>query len=496
MKWLQSGTRTSRPSRITTLLLCLSLAGLPSLNVRADTTALTLPRLLQQVLDHYPSLQTAALQIEKAQQESTQIESRLGWQLGAQGGISQDVSLFGSAVSRISAGTHAMRQLDTGDTLSVSANIQRDDADTATLPSLPNPATSTNIELQYRKPLARGRDNTSYDAALTQASSNVTIQKATQQLAYDQIAAELISLYAATLTTQQRIDNIQQSIDRSQRLQRFILDRVDLGIAEDKDRLQISAQYHGLLAQKTALELALIKQNIALNRLMDQPWQTPLTLKLDEHQAPDETIETLVEQAKRHSPALRINDARMTAADSLIALQRDKGLNRLDLVLSLGNSSQSGDSPSGSVNNSELIGGVQFEYDRQLDRRGDRAALYQAQLDRSITVQDRKQIYDDLHYDIAMRVAELKAIQTAIKAYRRSVKSEHAKLDEAEQRYRQGRITIDQVIQFENQTAGSELGLALQQIDFQHSSQQLELLRGTLWHRVKLPSGGDQRDDQ
>ena len=96
------------------------------------------------------------------------------------------------------------------------------------------------------------------------------------------------------------------------------------------------------------------------------------------------------------------------------------------------------------------------------------------------------QLNDDLRYDAASLLAELKAIQATITAYRRSVKSEHAKLDEAEQRYRKGRITIDQVIQFENQTAASELGLVLQRIDYQRSLSRLELLRGTLWNAVNL----------
>ena len=130
-----------------------------------------------------------------------------------------------------------------------------------------------------------------------------------------------------------------------------------------------------------------------------------------------------------------------------------------------------------------------------LDARGDDAALYQAQLERSITAQDRKQILDDLHYDAASLLAELKAIRATIKAYRLSVKSERAKLDEAERRYRQGRITIDQVIQFENQTAASELGLVLQRIDYQRSLIRLELLRGTLWNSVDITAveQGDSR---
>jgi outer membrane protein TolC len=147
------------------------------------------------------------------------------------------------------------------------------------------------------------------------------------------------------------------------------------------------------------------------------------------------------------------------------------------------------------VNQNEVVGGIQLEYSRPLDTRGDDAALYQAQLERDIAIQNRKQITDDLHYDAASRLGELKAIQATIKAYRLSVNSERAKLDEAERRYRQGRITIDQVIQFENQTAASELGLVLQRIDYQRSLIALELLRGTLWNSIDITAieQGDTR---
>jgi len=487
--------RGRQPRALFLSLLCaLSLSGLPGF-AAAETAPLTLPQILQQVIEHYPSLQSAALEVEKARQESARIESQLGWQLGAEGGVSKDVSLFGSAVNRINAGTQLARQMPSGNALSLSASINRDDADSAPIPTLPNPATSTSLDLQYRMPLAKGKDNPAYSAGLAQADAGLRIQQARQQLAYDGIAAQLIELYSAALTTQQRIDNVRQSIRRSQRLQSFILDRVDLGIAEDKDSLQTDAQLHGLQAQLKELERASLKQTIALNHLMGRPWNSELALRLDDAEYPPDDLSQLITEASAYSPALHINDAQMELADTRIALQRDQNRKQLDMVLQLGNRGLSGDTVAGSVSQNEVVGGIQLEYSRPLDTRGDDAALYQAQLERDIAIQNHKQISDDLHYDAASRLSELKAIQATIKAYRLSVKSERAKLDEAERRYRQGRITIDQVIQFENQAAASELGLVLQRIDYQRSLIALELLRGTLWNSVDITTveQGDSR---
>jgi len=479
-------TSTKRCSRYAIACL-LSLTGLVGLSTAAEQPRpVTLADLLQQVLDYYPSLESAALQVKQAQQTSALIESRLGWQLNAQVGISQDMSLFGSPVTSLNAGTHLTRALPDGDSLAVSANILHDDAD-ETLPTLPNPSTSTSVELLYRKPLAQGKENIDYQSSLKDAASQVDNLRAVQQLDYEQIAEQLIDLYTAALASQQRIDTIRQTIRRSQRLHQFILDRVDFGIAEDKDRLQTDAQLHSLQAQLKAFELIRTKQTINLNRLLGKPWQTPLTLATQQAAPVRENFETLLNQARDHSPLLKINAARLALADTLIERQRDTNRDRLDLVLSIGHRGLSGDSAGGSINNNEMVGGAQLEFGRAVDRSSNATALYQAQLARDIVLQDKKQVDSDLHYTIATLLAELAAIDETIRAWRRSVASEHAKLEEAEKRYRTGRIAIDQVLQFENQTATSELELALQQIEYQRTHDRLELIRGTLWEKVLIP---------
>jgi len=445
-----------------------------------------LAQLLQQVLDYYPSLESAALQVRQAQQSATLIESRLGWQLGAQAGVSKDLSLFGSPVTTMTVAGQLDRQLADGDSMSISARLNRDDAD-ETLPTLPNPSLGSSLELQYRKPLQLGKDNVTLQSDLQQAESTVLRLQAGQRLTYDQIAEQLIDLYASMLTTQQRIETTQQTIQRSQRLHQFILNRVDFGIAEDKDRLQTDAQLSSLRAQLTALELLRTRQLINMNRLLGRSWSAPLTLSAVANEDVPTGFEELIREAGRHSPALQINDAELKLADTQIERQQDSNRDKLDLVFSVGQRGLSGDSATGSLNNNELVGGVQVEFGRAVDKSSNDTALYQARLQRDIVLQDRKQILEDLRYNVATLVAELSGIHKTIDAYRRNVNDEHAKLDEAEKRYRNGRITIDQVIQFENETASSELELALQQIDYQRSYDRLRLLRGTLWHDVRLP---------
>lgn len=453
---------------------------------QSTAAALNLTQMLQQIVDYYPSLESAALQVRRARQTTTVLESRLGWQIGAQAGVSKDLSLFGSPITTMTATGQLNRQLTDGDSMSFSARLNRDDAD-ATLPTLPNPSLSSSLELQYRKPLQLGKGNVALQADLQRAESTVTRLQAGQRLAYDQIAEQLIDLYAAMLTTQQRIATTRQTIAHSQRLHQFIVDRVDFGIAEAKDRLQTEAQLSSLKARLQALEVLKTRQLINLNRLLGRPWSAPLTLAAVVNKTLTVSADELIHEASEHSPELQINDAELKQADAEIQRQLDSNRDQLDLVFSVGQRGLNGDSAAGAFNQNELVGGVQVEFGRAASSSANDTALYQARLQRDIVLQDRKQISADLRYSVATLLADLRGIQASIDAYRRNVDDEHAKLDEAEKRYRNGRITIDQVIQFENETAASELELALQRIDYQRSYDRLRLLRGALWRSVHVP---------
>jgi len=465
------------------LLMCFS----PLHAQEQHSENMTLKILLEQVLDYYPSLETAALQVEKARQTSALIESRLGWQVAGQGGISKDMSLFGSPVTSLNIGGQMTRQLTDGDSMAVVAMISRDDAD-QTLPTLPNPALNSSIELQYRKPLRQGKENTGYQADIKDAQALVKRLTAAQQLIFDQLAEQMIELYAGTLATQQRIETIKATIAHTQRLHEFIIGRVNFGIAEDKDRLQTDAQLNSLKAQLEVLELIKTRQTININRLLGKSWQSPLTLVRNERIPTSDNLKFVIKDVNTHSPALQINAAEIALAEIQIERQQDINQDKFDLVFSVGHRGLNGDNSSGSIHNNELVGGVQVEYGRALDLSANDTALYQARLERDIALQNKKEITRDLEYKVATVIAELRGIAGAIKAYRISVASEHDKLDEAVKRYRTGRITIDQVIQFENQTATSELELALQQIEYQRTLDRLDLLRGVLLNTVKLPA--------
>ena len=52
----------------------------------AQAEQLEFEQVLQKVIDHYPSVKSAALQLERARQENIKAESQLSWQLNGNAG--------------------------------------------------------------------------------------------------------------------------------------------------------------------------------------------------------------------------------------------------------------------------------------------------------------------------------------------------------------------------------------------------------------------------
>ncbi len=460
-----------------------------STQVTAATTSY--PQVLQRVMAHYPSLKTAAIQIERARQETSKLNTQLSWQLQAEGGVTRNASLLGSEVDVLDASANLAKQLTSGATLGLAGSIQREDSAAVFSPALPNPTTSTSIELSYRQPLAQGAGNPLYIEGQTQAAAGVSSAQAQRASVYDELASQLIELYSATATTRARLHNLDQDIARSLRRQQYIASRLALGLAEDKDRLQVAAQISSQQAQHQGLQVQWQQQQVALNRLMGLPWDSAFepVFSATQHlitvaQGAESSVLTL---AQAHSPQLRAIAVRLQLADSAIRSRRDAREDNLDLVMFIGNRNLQGDSALGAVDESVVVGGVRLEFQHGFDKSAQDAELLQAQLDRSAALQDKRQALEDIDYAVSSLLAQIDAAERAQQTYRDSVASEQAKLDEAEQRYRSGRSDTDQLIQFESQLSTAQLSMALQQIELDRRYQSLSLLTGEVWQYIQLP---------
>lgn len=464
-----------------------TLVGLSLLASPLYAQTMSFDQVLQKVVDHYPSLRTSEYQVEKARQESIKVESTLGWQLSAQGSVNHDLSLFGAPSDTVNLAGSLARKLDSGASLSVNADINRTDSDYAISPYLPNPATMTSLDVQYRQPLQRGVDNPDYVLDRDNAEVQQRLASAERASRYDQLASQLVDIYLGLARVQSQIANTEQAIVRSKRLKKYIARRFNLGLAEDKDRLQVEAQLKGHEATLQTLKQAQVKQVVALNRLMGREAQA--SLQLQQPQAVFEHNDMqLLPRVQQHSPALKSVDGRLQLAENSIRASRDARKDQLDMVVYLGNKTNAGDTAGGSLKDSEVVGGLRLEYNRGLDRRGYDAQLYQAQLDRYAAISDKRQVMEDLKYNLASLLADRDSVKQTIQAYALSVTSEQKKLQDAEKRYRQGRTDTDQLIQFEAQLSAAELNLELQRIELLGVEQKLRLLTGQLWDNIQYPA--------
>lgn len=445
---------------------------------------LSLQQVLQKVIDHYPSIKSASLQVEKASQENIKAESQLAWQINGNTGISRDTGLFGTSSDRLNVGAGINRRLESGGALGFNANISRDDAEVSFAPTIPNPATKTRVDINYRQPLQKGSENAQYQESKTAAQAQLQLVQSDKLALYDALAAEVIDLYLATSMTEARVQNSQNKIDRGLRLKKYITNEVRLGLSEEKDILQVNARLQADRAEKQSFDVLLRQQVISLNRLMDRPWEKSFAADLQLSYVADTVYEKTYQQAIRQNIQLKQIDARLMLAESAIRLSRDKRENELDLVMYLGNETNRGDIATGDYDESGVVGGISLEFRRALDKSGLDAELRQAHLDRELALQDKKLVLQNLQYSVASLLAELKSTELAVNAFNKSVNAEKSKLAEARQRYKDGRIETDLIIDFEGQLANAELAYELQKIELARRYYQLKLLDGSLWKHI------------
>jgi len=455
---------------------------------QVKSASLSLEQVLQKVVDHYPSIKSAALQVQKAREENIKVQSQLSWLLNANAGYSRNTSLFlGTAIDRYDAGGSINRSLDNGGALGFNASISRENSAETFGPTIPNPLNKARVDINYRHRFEKGSGNPLYVEGLQQAEVSEKLALSDKLSLYDQLASQVIDLYIGAATTQARIKSLDKTIERTERLKKYIQKEFKLGLSEEKDVLQVNARLSINQADKKSLQVAWNKQLISLNRLMGRAWDEQLSPEMDIKKSQHNKFNEVYVQSQYHSPQLKRIAARLQLADSQIRSSRDKRKDDLDLVLFLGNEVNQGDTSIGDLDESEIVGGISIEFNRGLDKTGFDAALRQAHYDRGLALQDKKQILEDLQYSISSLLAEIEASDHALIAFKESVKAEQKKLKEAVARYQDGRIETDRIIDFESQLAVAELSADLQLIELVRRDHQLNLLRGGIWKNILLP---------
>ncbi len=469
-------------NRIPLYLLAVCLLILPVSLLAVEE--LTLVQLVRRTLDNYPDLKLADLDVEHARQELPQVESQTGFVLGGKSGYSRDLSFIGTPSDNFTLSGELNRILETGERIGFSTSYRREDNSGGSFfPGYPNPANNINIDMNYRKPFWRGNGNPEFNQGLIIARTQVDIAQANRREQQEQLSLQVIDLFYSALFTQYRIANSQRAIDRARRLEKFIDKKTDLGLAEEKDRLQSKARIRAEQASYNSLQLTWKQQLIALNRLIGEPWNNEISLHspLEKPSLSAADIDGFFTEADAWSPVLSRERGRLDIAQAVIERQRNARKDTLDLVVSAGVRNLAGDTGRGSVNKSDWAGGINIEYQRELDRRGFDAALYQAQLERDRVLQEMKNVRYQLRYQISSLVAEIMENRKTVESYQQRLASETAKYRESERLYQTARLETNLLIQHEAELQAAELALQQQRVELLKRYANLALLRGKLY---------------
>lgn len=453
---------------------------LPHTNLCASAS-LTLEQVLQRMVDGYSPLRTAELQVERARQEIVRVESQLGWVIGGKAQASHDVSFFGTPSDRLDTGVNGQHRLASGATLGVGGSYVYEDS-SFTIPGLPNPSHSMNLDLSYRLPLGQGAGNPDYAQGLVSAQAGVKIAQANVMALRHRFAQQAIDLYFAAALTQVRIDSARQGVTRAQRLKQYIQKNSRMGLSENKDKLQAEAQLQARIAEQQALLVPWEQQRSRLNRLMNRPRNEEFAIAIGVPSPLTTDLQTMLLEAENYSPEILNYQARLALAEAALIRSRNAGKDVLDLILSTGSRSKIGPvTNANDINEHELAAVVSVEYRRSIDRRGFDATVYQMQLDRSTALQEIAISKENLRYDLPRLRAGIEATRNALAGFRRRLQSEQEKFKEAEQRYQTGRTDTARLIQFETELYLTELAVERQRIDLTHKYALLQLVRGKLW---------------
>ena len=300
--------------------------------------------------------------------------------------------------------------------------------------------------------------------------------------------------YNIALTASQ-LDDARSAVARARRLQKFIKKNEDLGLLEEKDLLWADAQVKQKLSDYKTLEVLYEQQRIQLNKLMGLPVThefEPVVQKVSGIKNIDSNLAYTA--ALANNTDIMILQSQIKLAESEIKLAEDALEEQLDLILSIGTVSTSGDITAGSFSNDEVVGGLRLEYQYDFDKRDVNASSYQARLQRQIYEEQLRKAKYDLKYDVKSSRSQLKIQQQAMLSHLQYLQVENAKVRDVEKRYKQGRADTREVIDTENTQYFSKLRYERQKIELAKAYALFRLTQGELWDESMIQLRSNQQE--
>ena len=458
----------------------------------------SLAEVVQTTLTNHPDIPLGKLQTSSAQIEQERLDGmldpRVAGRIATSDEKSPTTSPFAATQTKSSQFSGSITQpLSDGSTLTGSLNYNRTKLNyPATVPtafqSTLNPIYSNQVDLTYRYPLMRGHGNPAYHELLNAASNDERSARWQVEMLKEGLAKQAVVLYYQLAIEELNLKIAVDAISRAEKLLKYQRSREQFGLIEKADRLQADALLATRRMEKSGAEAAVAQARTALNRLMTQGSERPISPIANEPVITPNELETLnidelIASATENRPIFNSLKARMEAANARLNAATDQHNTQIDLVGQVGSRALDGSSGKAFSKGFSLTDrfiSIGVELSDTLNGKAAHAGIRQAELARQQVMLEKVQTTEAITSEISTVLNHLNYGNKTLKAAEQRVIAETRKFNAEMQRYREGRSNTAVIVQFEGELRGAELQAALQKVSLQMSSQQLKLAEGTL----------------
>lgn len=455
---------------------------------------LSLDDVLQQVFEHNASLKITRLQVKSLQLDRAAIKEQLDPRASVKSTLSDETTPTTNpfAPSGINIGiiTGSITQpLEDGSNLSLSASYSR--SKTTYPSSVPkafqatiNPTYQHQIDLIYRYPLFKGHDNLVYQAQLKQMDANEHAAHWQVIMEKEQLAAQAIQLFFQMQANQVAIELSRDAVVRAKKLLKYQEKREHFGLIEKADRLQADALLSGRQLELVNAQGTWNNTQTSLNRLMHQPYNTPIQLHSSIHPTlKTKHIQVLQAKAQQHRAIFMMLNAQEEAAHALLTQARENDRQQLDVIGQIGTRALSGSSLTALGQGFTLKDrylGVGLEWSDSLVKHDIKPSIQKAELALERVQLQREQALNNINTEISQAIMQYDNAQMTQATAQSRVEMEKEKFNAEMRRYHVGRSNTATIVQFEGELHAAELQSSLQNIQMQWALKRIQLSTGLL----------------
>ncbi len=459
----------------------------------AHAAPLRLQDVLATVFAKSPDLQASRLQTRMRQAETAQVEGALDTRYGVTAGISNEkaptTSPFAATETNAAfiAG-NVVKPFADGSTLTGTVKYNRAElvypaSVNPAFQSKPNPLYQHQIDLIYRYPLAAGKGNPNYTYQKEAGGAEEKAAALRVAVLQEQLAAQAIGLYGQLVLNDLSVALAEDALLRARQLLKNQKKRERFGLVEKEDRYQTEALVAARKLQLAQAVAAKKAAQTALNRLMYQDADTPLSVSFSVPEVRITTVADMLAKAEAKRPVFQVLDAQYAAAESRLNMAQAAGDYQLDLVGQVGTRALDGSAGTafaqGFTVDDRYIG-FSVEFSDVVGNRANHAAIEKSMLALESIQVERSKARLNLESEIARLVDSIRNTEITLKASARQVQAERKKYQAQLQRYKKGRTPTSVIIQFEGDLRAAELRHLIQKVKQGIDKYQLALAMGEL----------------